>query len=153
MSGQDLSPPVAQFVEDMGLALEALGLSRTAGRTLGYLLVCEPATQTAGELAAALAVSKASVSTTMRVLLQIGLVERLAVRGRRSVHYRIGPGAWRAMVSERLARLRELRALGERAAADLATERGRRDRLQEMNAYLRFVEEEVVPILSHPPAR
>lgn len=65
----------ADFVERMGMALEADGLPRIAGRIFGLLLVSEDC-RSLNELAAELHVSKASVSTNARLLEQRGVLER-----------------------------------------------------------------------------
>ena len=65
-----------------------------AGRILGHLLVCDPAHQTAEELARAIQFSRASVSTMTRLLIQSGLVERLVLPGHRRDRFR-APGGVR----------------------------------------------------------
>jgi DNA-binding transcriptional regulator GbsR (MarR family) len=81
-------PPVAQhFVEEFGLALASEGLSRTAGRLLGLILMLDDG----GDLdflATELHVSRASVSTNTRLLESIGAIERHSIPGRRRIVYR-----------------------------------------------------------------
>jgi DNA-binding transcriptional regulator GbsR (MarR family) len=48
------------YAEEWGLLFERWGLPRTAGRIWGWLHVCEPPLQTAGQLVDALGVSKVS---------------------------------------------------------------------------------------------
>ncbi|TDD13209.1 GbsR/MarR family transcriptional regulator [Nonomuraea diastatica] len=72
---------VDQFVEDAGLFYARLGLSRTAGRVMGWLLTAESGSADAPELAEGLAVAKSSMSIALRQLEQAGLVERFRVRG------------------------------------------------------------------------
>src|ERR1700738_4029428 len=67
----------AEFVDRMGLFFETIGATRTMGRLYGWLWICEPPQQSLSELAAALTVSKASVSTVARQLQEGGMVERL----------------------------------------------------------------------------
>jgi DNA-binding transcriptional regulator GbsR (MarR family) len=66
----------AHFIERMGLALEADGLPRIAGRIFGLLLVSEDACSL-DDLACDLKVSKASVSTNARMLEQRAVLERV----------------------------------------------------------------------------
>ena len=65
-------PPVARhFIEEFGLALASEGLSRTAGRLLGLILMLDDG----GDLdflATELHVSRASISTNTRLLESIG---------------------------------------------------------------------------------
>ena len=72
-----MSPEEAEFVDRMGLFFELLGATRTMGRIYGWLLICDPPQQSLGQLAEALSVSKASISTVARQLLEGGMVERL----------------------------------------------------------------------------
>jgi DNA-binding transcriptional regulator GbsR (MarR family) len=75
------------FTEEVGLLLEKRGLPRMAGRILGWLLIAEPAYQSPSEIAEVLMASKGSVSTTVRLLTQIGLIERYIVPGERHDHF------------------------------------------------------------------
>jgi DNA-binding transcriptional regulator GbsR (MarR family) len=81
------------FVERIALLLEADGLPRIAGRIFGYLLVHDGA-YTLDDLAEALQVSKASVSTNARLLEGSGLLERTAAPGDRRDYYQMGADAW-----------------------------------------------------------
>jgi len=77
-----------RFIEQMGLAMEADGHSRIAGRLLGLLLL-SPGHRSLDELAASLGVSKASISTNARRLEERGVLERVARPGDRRDYYRI----------------------------------------------------------------
>lgn len=83
----------AEFVDRMGLFFETIGATRTMGRLYGWLTICEPPQQSLSELAAALTVSKASVSTVARQLQEAGMVERLPSASRQH-RYRITPGGF-----------------------------------------------------------
>jgi hypothetical protein len=63
-----MSPEEAEFVDRLGLFFELLGAARTMGRVYGWLLICDPPQQSLTQLAEALSVSKASVSTVARQL-------------------------------------------------------------------------------------
>lgn len=80
---------IMEFVEQMGGYFESSGLTRLAGRLLGWLLVCDPERQSSEELATALAASSGGISTTARMLIQFGFIERLAVAGDRRTFYRL----------------------------------------------------------------
>ena len=82
----------AHFVERMGLALEADGLPRIAGRIFGLLLVSEEP-RSLDELAAELRVSKASVSTNARLLEHRGVLEQVSRPADRRDYYRIPRGS------------------------------------------------------------
>src|SRR4051812_44132042 len=95
----------AAFVERMGLLWETEGLPRIAGRIFGYLLV-QPEPRSLDEMACALAVSKASISTDARRLEQLRLIERTARSGDRRDYYQIAPDAPAQMLALRLERMR-----------------------------------------------
>ena len=92
-----------QFVERMGLALEADGLPRIAGRIFGLLLVSKEA-RSLDELAAELRVSKASVSTNARLLEHRGVLEQVSRPADRRDYYRIPRDLVTQTMAQRLAR-------------------------------------------------
>jgi len=83
------------FVEQFGIAFEQTGLPRMAGRILGWLLLSDSPHQSADELAKGLAASKGSISGTTRLLIQLGLIERLSLPGVRHDYFRLRPDAWK----------------------------------------------------------
>jgi DNA-binding MarR family transcriptional regulator len=91
----------AEFVDRMGLFFETIGATRTMGRLYGWLMICEPPQQSLGELAAALSVSKASVSTVARQLQEAGMIERLPSASRQH-RYRITPGGFTHVLNVQL---------------------------------------------------
>lgn len=90
------------FVEDVGLFFEQMGFPRMAGRILGWLLICDPPEQSAGQLAEVLQASKGSLSTMTRLLIQIELVERVGLPGYRRDYFRLKPGAWPHLIKAQM---------------------------------------------------
>jgi DNA-binding MarR family transcriptional regulator len=88
---------VQQFVERMGVLMEADGMPRIAGRIFGFLLVHTGAFSL-DDLAEQLQVSKASVSTNARLLEQLGVIERIAAPGDRRDYYQMQDDAWARML-------------------------------------------------------
>jgi len=86
-----------QFVERMGLHMEAEGMPRSAGRIFGHMLLAD-APCSLDELAETLQVSKASVSTNARLLEQVGMLERTCEPGDRRDFYHMRPDAWERML-------------------------------------------------------
>jgi predicted transcriptional regulator len=106
-----LNAHLARFVETLGSMWESYGLPRGAGRIFGLLLLAAQALS-AEEISETLRVSRSSVSTDVRDLLSIGLVERIRVPGDRTGYYVFSPHAW-----EHVAAIRSQEA---RRYADLA---------------------------------
>jgi DNA-binding transcriptional regulator GbsR (MarR family) len=96
-----MSPAEAEFVDRIGLFFEMLGATRTMGRVYGWLMICEPPQQSLSELAAALSVSKASVSTVARQLQEGGMIERLPAASRQHL-YRVTPGGFTSVLNTQL---------------------------------------------------
>jgi DNA-binding transcriptional regulator GbsR (MarR family) len=100
-----MSPEEAEFVDRVGLFMEMLGGPRTMGRVYGWLLICDPPQQSLTEMAQALSVSKASVSTVARQLQDGGMIERLPTATRQHV-YRVTPGGFSSVLSVQLSRMK-----------------------------------------------
>lgn len=75
------------FVEEVGVVFEKTGLTRMAGRMFGWLLISDPPYQSPAELAEVLMASKGSISTTVRLLAQMGIIERHLIPGVRHDHF------------------------------------------------------------------
>jgi hypothetical protein len=69
------------------------GMPLVGGRIFAYLLVCEPAEQTAAQISEAISASLGTVSGMTRLLLNGKLIERNRRRGERSAVYRVSPDA------------------------------------------------------------
>ena len=82
------------FVDDIGLFFEQMGMPRMAGRILGVLLISDPPAQSITEIAEKLKASKSSVSIMARLLVENGLIERVASPVPRRDYYRFKPGGW-----------------------------------------------------------
>jgi hypothetical protein len=124
-----------RFVDAIGTwAAKTYGLPQMTGRVLGWLLVCDPAEQTAAQLAEALEASKGSISGATNMLVGMKLVERLHVRGERADRFRIRPGAWDDQVRDQ--GIGEMRAMLAQGLEALAGETVvRRARLEELDAF------------------
>lgn len=99
----------AQFIEKLGAYYESYGVPRIGGRIIG-LLMTEDAPLSSEEISARLSVSRASVSTNIRLLLLYGLVEAVRRTGR-TEYYSIAGDAWAKAVEARIEGFRRLKAL------------------------------------------
>lgn len=105
-----------EFVEGVGRHFEADGVPRIGGRLYGFLLL-QDEPRSLDELARALSVSKASVSTNARLLVQWGLVDRVTRPGDRRDFYTAAADLV-GVLQRRIQRVREvsdLMAAGSRA--------------------------------------
>jgi DNA-binding transcriptional ArsR family regulator len=107
MTQINLAPAAERYVERMGLLWEAEGLPRIAGRMLG-LLALQSDAASLDDIAAALGVSKASVSADARQLERLALVERVSRPGDRRDYYAIAPDMPARVVSLKLGELQQL---------------------------------------------
>jgi hypothetical protein len=132
------------FAEEMGLVFEHSGGPPLAGRVLGWLLVCDPPHQTAGEIGAALGASKAGISGALRTLQLTGLVEPVAVPGSRAEHVQVKVGAFSRVLDDKLSSFAEMQALAQRGL-DLLDDAGapRRARLAELHRFYTFLLDEM----------
>jgi DNA-binding transcriptional regulator GbsR (MarR family) len=150
---QSLEQPLKQsfeqmhFVEEVGLMFELVGLPRMSGRILGWLLISNPQQQSHSELAEVLQASKGSISTMTRMLIQIGLIERVSLPGDRRDYFQIKPNAWAQMTKQRMAQITAFRELAEKGLTLLQDDSPRQQqRLQEMHDMHAFLEREI-PLL------
>jgi DNA-binding transcriptional regulator GbsR (MarR family) len=90
------------FVEEVGIVFEQTGLPRMAGRVFGWLLISDPPYQSPAELAEVLMASKGSISTTLRLLRQLGLVEQFVIPGERHGHFRLREDALKRTIQRGL---------------------------------------------------
>jgi DNA-binding transcriptional regulator GbsR (MarR family) len=81
-----LSPGISQFVEDMGMVMERYGIPRIGGRIMGLFMVDEEPLSL-DDIARLLGVSRASVSTNLRMSEMIGMAKRVSRPGDRRDYY------------------------------------------------------------------
>jgi len=136
-----------QYVEEVGIVFEQTGLPRMAGRILGWLLIANPPHQSMDELTEVLMASKGSISSMTRMLIQMGLIERVSLPGVRHAYFRLRPDAWQHMVRRGLVEeIRMVRELAERGLDLLKEKTVTRTWLEEMRDVYTFLEREF-PVL------
>jgi DNA-binding transcriptional regulator GbsR (MarR family) len=137
-----------EFVEQMGGYFESNGLTRLAGRLLGWLLVCRPERQSAEDLAAALDASSGGISTNVRTLIQFGYVERLALAGDRRTYYRLRPNAFAAGERQRVRSMADLTVMADAGLRAMrGSPAGSTRRLEEMRSLLSYMQQALVDAL------
>ena len=134
--GTTAHPAAVEFIERMGLHAQADGMPRIAGRIMG-LMVLDGGPLAFGQLAERLQVSRGSISTNVRLLEGMGVIERVAKPGDRGDYFRLADEPYRALISG----VRERAAKGERAAREAsealgsAIDRATRERLEKLGMF------------------
>jgi DNA-binding transcriptional regulator GbsR (MarR family) len=137
-----------QFIEDVGILYGDMGFPRMSGRIFGWLLLCEPPHQSAEQLATIVGASKGSISSMTRLLIQMGMVEKIGIPGRRDTYYRIRSGSWSEFMRNSLANMAAMRKLAERGLELIANRAPEsRRRLQELRDFHAFLEREIPSLL------
>lgn len=114
-----LSPAQQRFIESLGLYFEQYQVSRIGGRILG-LLTLLGGPLTLDQMAGALGVSRASVSTNIRVLVTLGLADHISLPGDRRDYYRFADNPWQHGMEARIDGTRALRRIAEQGLATAA---------------------------------
>ena len=132
------------FVERVGDFFERMGQAQIAGRLFGYLLICDPAEQSAAQLQDAVSASAGSINNMLRLLQASGFVERRSEAGSRKHWYWIAPGAFSRVLSQRMQLVSELKILAETGLAEMELSKSnkRGERLREMYDCYEFFEQE-----------
>jgi DNA-binding transcriptional regulator GbsR (MarR family) len=128
------------YVERVARWWEGLTASRNAGKILGWLMICEPPHQSSSDLVDALGISTGSVSTHIRGLVDLGLVERVTFAGDRATYFQLKDHVWSAMMWSEQARIEEMRGLTEDVAEVLPAQRP--DRVTDLGQVIEFVARE-----------
>ena len=136
------------WIEDISLYFEQMGLPRMAGRVLGVLLISEPPQQSINDLCEILQASKSSISTTTRLLTEMGLIERVASPVPRRVYFQFRPGGWVTFIQQRLRLWASLHQIAERGL-DLLQDRdpALQERLQEAHDMFSLIERSLPGLL------
>jgi DNA-binding transcriptional regulator GbsR (MarR family) len=138
-----ISESERSFIEEAGLVFEQTGLPRMAGRLFGWLLIADPPFQSPSELAAALRASKGSISTSIRLLTQMGFIERHIIPGSRHDNFRLTDDAIKKIIRHGLEQeIKMFRSLADRGLELMkAIPAKRKVGLKEMQSRYSYLEE------------
>ena len=139
----------SRFVEEMGQFLSSLGMTPMAGRMWGWLLIGEPAEQTAAEIAEALHASRGAISGTARLLSTSGLIKRTTRGGDRREYFSAPPEGLDSLLGSAAQIYQQMRAIAARGLESVADRSvDSRARLQEFHDVMAFVEREVPRVIA-----
>lgn len=143
----------ARFVERMGAALTAAGLSRLPARVFAAVLVDDDGRMTAADLTGVLGVSASSVSGAVNYLEGVRMLRRERERGSRRDVFVVDDHAWHDVLlnaSQLYAPLVNALASG---VHDLPADDPAHHRLDVSRAFLEFVTEEMAGLSARWRAR
>ena len=136
------------FVEEMGQALAAYGMTPMAGRMWGWLLICDPPEQTAADLAEALQASRGAISGTARLLATAGMIRRTKRGGDRREFFSAPPEAFETFLSSAGRIYHHFRQIAERGLAAIEDRPpAAKARLEEFRDVFAFMEQEVPAVV------
>jgi DNA-binding transcriptional regulator GbsR (MarR family) len=128
------------YAERIGAYWESVGFAHAAGLIIGFLMVCDPARQSQAAIGRELHLSAGSVSTHVRALHAVGLLDRARVPGERTAYYEIPPGAWTRLMEAEGERIAAIAALADAGSRVLPATRP--ERITEMGDMARFFQRE-----------
>ena len=135
-----------QAAEHLALTLVVAGMQRMAARVLAAFLFTDEPSLTAGDLSEDLEASAGSVSGAIKMVMQMGLIERVPVRGSRREHYRMRDRAWTTLYSRQHAPIDDILSAVARGVE--AVEPGpARERLVYMRDFYEFLLGEVPSLI------
>lgn len=142
------------WVERVAAAFaQHFGLPPITGRILGWLLICDPPEQSAGEIADAIGASRASLTTSMRLLTVGELVRRGHRPGQRTTYFRIDDDAWEKVIRQRIAAMASLREITEDAMTLIGHDSERASRVRAAHAFFGWLSEAFAAKAQPAPAR
>ncbi|MEK4974991.1 MarR family transcriptional regulator [Niallia sp. FSL R7-0648] len=100
------------FVEKLGIYYEDYGIPRIGGRILGLLLVSNQPIS-AEQMSNLLKVSRGSVSTNVRLLVSMGLLEKVSAVGDRIDYYSVSESIWDNAIKTRIDGFKNLKKIVE----------------------------------------
>jgi DNA-binding transcriptional regulator GbsR (MarR family) len=138
-----------EFIEKFALFLEKNSIfPRIAGRIYGYLLISDPPYQSPKELVERLSITKSSVSTVMRLLIQPELVEEMTIPGERSRYFQVKPGAWEKQFMENLKSVTRARQMLDEGLQILRDKNPKlKNRIQRLDRLYLFLEQELPSLM------
>ncbi|MDP4576352.1 GbsR/MarR family transcriptional regulator [Qipengyuania profundimaris] len=121
-----LTPAEVDFIERMGMNAEADGQARITGRIWGLLMVMGRML-TSAEIAETLQVSRGSVSTNLRLLEGLEIIERRSKPGEREIYFAMCPNPYTSLTRQFAKRFANHRRMVVDAAANIDRQEGQQN--------------------------
>jgi DNA-binding transcriptional regulator GbsR (MarR family) len=136
-----------EAAEKLALVLTEGGMQKTTARVMTALLYTEQDSMTAADLCAQLSISSGAVSTAVKQLIPIGLIERVPAPGSRRDHYRFRRGAWASLMSQQNTMLATMRTAAQEGIDAAGEESVAGRRLHEMKDFYAYMSEHLIPLI------
>jgi DNA-binding MarR family transcriptional regulator len=141
------APDQQQAAEQLALVLTTHGLQRMTARVLATLLCTEQPSMTMGGLADQLRASSGAISTAIRMLTSVGLVERVPAPASRRDHYRLRDDAWAVLYTNQNEVISGMQAAAEAGIAATGQDSLAGQRLAQMRDFYAFLLSEIPALL------
>jgi DNA-binding transcriptional ArsR family regulator len=139
---------ILRFVERFAIVLADTGMARMPARVFAYALVDDANRYTATELAEALRVSPAAISTAVRDLVQAGLLGKQREPGDRTDTYVLYDGdIWSEIYLKREGLMEPFERITAEGVALLGRDRPGGRRLAETEAFFAFMRKEMPALM------
>lgn len=135
------------YIEETGLVFEGFGMTRMAGRILGYLLVCDKDEVSFDEIRKALHASKGSISGTTKLLINVGMVEQVSLPGDRKTYFRISRTKVGAILRARISQFETLSNTFSKGRRLKTREDEVSEWLNEISSFYKWVGHEIESII------
>jgi DNA-binding transcriptional regulator GbsR (MarR family) len=133
--------------EHLALTLTEGGMQRMTARTLAVFLFTDHASVTAGDIVDRLEASAGSVSSAIKSLLTVGLIERLPAPGSRREHYRLRHDAWATLFTSQNTVIRSMLHVAAAGIAATPSDDPAHQRLAQMHGFYEFLLGEIPTLL------
>lgn len=133
-----------RFIERMGQQAQSDGLSRIAGQIWAALVLADEPLGSM-QLVEMLQISKGSVSTNVRILELLNIVERRSVPGERQDYFAIRENPYLALVEGQIKRFENAQAIVAEAKSSVASKRARQ-KLADLDLFYKLYRESCVSL-------
>lgn len=148
-----LSAGMQAFIESMGLYFAQYNLPRIGGRIMALMMVADRPLSL-DDMAQLLRVSRASISTNIRLILAAGWAEQIGLPGDRRDFYQAPPNTWTRTIDVEMKGIERLRQMVAQGLAELApTDAQAQARLQDTLEFCDFLQEAYTEIKHRWAAR
>jgi DNA-binding transcriptional regulator GbsR (MarR family) len=122
-------------------------MQRATARVLGALVFTRQQTMTAADLAEQLSISSGAISTAVRQLQPLGMIERVPSPGSRRDHFRVRRHAWATLMIGQNSMLEVMCRTAAEGLEKVDPESAAGRRLTEMQDFYRFMADELPALI------